>query len=121
MSIKVLDIQSFKELVFDFENNQNWLFRGKKPTIIDFYADWCGPCHMLTPILEDIALQYAGKVDFFKINTEQTPELSALFEVRSIPTLLFITLDNQEPVLTSGVLPRETFVRAIKEIFNIDP
>lgn len=116
--MEILNLKTFKEKIFDFENDKDWKFKGSKPTIIDFYADWCGPCHMMNPVLEELALHYGSAIDFFKIDTEATPELSALFEVRGIPSLLFIS-PNEEPAMSSGFAPREKLEQAIKEIFHI--
>lgn len=119
--MEVLSIQSFKEKIFDFENNKEWVFNGPRPAIVDFYADWCGPCRMLSPVLEEIATEYAGRVDIFKVDTEATPELSALFGVRGIPALLFIPKSNEEPAMSSGFVPKESLQKAIAEIFGIAP
>lgn len=118
--MEILTIESFKNKIFNFEESQDWKFKGFRPAIIDFYADWCAPCHALNPILENIAEIYKNQIDIFKINTEHTPELAALFEVRGIPSLLFIPL-NAETAMSSGVLQEIHFHKAIKELFNIEP
>ena len=92
--MEVLGIETFKEKVFDFSQNTEWKFNGSRPAIIDFYADWCGPCRALAPILENVATKYSGKVDIYKVDTEASPELAALFGVRGIPALLFIPMDG---------------------------
>lgn len=117
--METLKIESFKEKVFDFEKNKDWAFKGSRPAIIDFYADWCGPCHMLAPTLERVAETYKGQVDIYKINTEESPELAALFGVRGIPSLLFIPTQG-EPAMSSGVIPEESFTQAIFELFKIE-
>lgn len=116
--MKVLSAQEFKELIYDYEKNKDWKFKGSKPTIIDFYADWCGPCRMLSPILEDVQKKYAGLVDIYKVDTEASPEVSALFGIRGIPSILFIH-PQEQPAMVSGVIPREGFDQAIEQIFNI--
>lgn len=116
--MEVLTIDAFKEKVFDFTATKEWTFKGEKPAVIDFYADWCGPCHQLNPILQDTAELFKDQVNFYKVNTEESPELAALFEVRSIPSLLFIPLD-EEPAMASGVIPREKLEQAIREIFAL--
>lgn len=117
--MEVLTIETFKQKIFDFEKSSEWKFDGVRPAIVDFYADWCGPCHALAPILDQVAKNYKGLVDVYKVNTEQTPELAALFEVRGIPSLLFAPLHG-EPVISSGVMPEESFERAILEVFQIE-
>lgn len=116
--MEILTTQAFKTKVFDFETNKTWNFKGDLPTIIDFYTDWCGPCRAMTPILEEIAEEYRGKIQVYKINTEVTPELAALFEVRSIPSILFIP-KFEEPAMTVGFLSKENFKNAINDIFKI--
>lgn len=116
--MEVLTIETFKNKIYDFHESKDWKYKGTKPAIIDFYADWCGPCHMLTPILERVAETYSGLVDVYKINTEVTPELAALFEVRGIPSLLFISMDD-EPAMSSGVISEENFEKGILELFGI--
>lgn len=116
--MEILNINSFKEKIFDFEKNKEWTFKGSRPAIIDFYADWCGPCRSLAPVLEEVATNYEGKVDVYKVNTEDTPELAALFEVKGIPALLFIPKQG-EPAMSSGFMPKESFEKAISELFDI--
>jgi len=110
--------QSFKEKVFNFEAGKEWKFSGTRPCIVDFYADWCGPCKMVAPTLAELAEKYAGKMDIYKIDTEKEPELSALFGVQSIPTILFIPL-NGKPQLALGALPKESFEKAIAEVLEV--
>ena len=116
--MEVLTIDTFKEKIFDFENDKEWNFSGPRPTIIDFYADWCGPCHMLAPVLDEVAQDYKGQVDIYKVNTEATPELAAMFGVRGIPAILFIPPQG-EPSMSSGFMPKESFEQAIAELFQI--
>ena len=110
--------QSFKEKIFNFEAAREWKFAGTRPCIVDFYADWCGPCKMLAPALAELAEKYAGRLDIYKIDTDKEPELSALFGVQSIPTLLFIPLAGK-PQLARGARPREDLERAIVEVLKI--
>jgi len=116
--METLTIETFKEKIFDFTENKEWAFKGKIPAIIDFYADWCGPCHQLNPILLDTEEVFKDRVNFYKVNTEASPELAALFEVRSIPALLFIPL-GEEPAMSAGVIPREKLAEAIRELFSL--
>ncbi len=85
-----LTTADFKEKVFNYEVNKEWKYEGTLPAIVDFYADWCQPCKMVAPILEDLASEYAGKIMIYKVNTEEEQELASVFGIQSIPTLLFI-------------------------------
>jgi thioredoxin len=101
--------------VYDFEKNpQSWVFKGNKPCIIDFYADWCGPCKRIAPILEDISAKYAGKINVYKINTDQEQDLARFFGISSIPTVLYCPV-NGLPQTTQGAIPKETFEKIISE------
>ena len=111
--------ETFKEKVFDFETNKEWKFEGEKPAIIDFYADWCAPCKMVAPILEELSEDFKGKVDIYKVNTEEERELSAMFGIQSIPSLLFIPKDGQ-PQMAMGALPKDSFVKAFKDVLNVE-
>lgn len=106
---------SFKEKVHDFEAGKDWEFKGELPALIDFYADWCGPCKMVAPILEELSEEYKGKIDIYKVNTEQEQELAAAFGIRSIPSLLFIPKEGK-PQMAMGALPKESFKKAINEV-----
>ena len=110
--------ETFKEKVFNYEASKEWKFEGKNPCIIDFYADWCGPCKMVAPVLEELAEEYKGKVDIYKVNTEQQQELAAAFGIRSIPSILFCPKDA-EPQMSMGALPKEAFVKAIEDVFKV--
>ena len=106
---------TFLSKVFDYENKQEWEFLGERPCIIDFYADWCAPCRMVAPILEELAKEYEGKIDIYKIDTEAEQELAAVFGIRSIPSILFVPM-NDRPQMAAGALPKESFIQAINEI-----
>ena len=107
--------QTFQEKVFNYEQNKEWKFEGDLPCMIDFYADWCQPCKMVAPILEELAAEYKGKINIYKVNTEAEQELAAAFGIRSIPSLLFCPKDGQ-PQMAMGALPKETFKKAIADI-----
>ncbi len=113
--MEYLTKKTFLEKVFDYENNKEWKFEGKLPALIDFYADWCGPCKMIAPILEELDKEYEGKINIYKIDTETEQELAAVFGIRSIPSLLFCPVDAQ-PQMAAGALPKETLRQAIDEI-----
>ena len=104
----------FKEQVFDYTKSSEWDFKGDKPAIIDFYADWCGPCKMVAPVLEELSEEYDGKVDIYKVDTEVEQELSAIFSIRSIPSILFIPKGKKQPMMQPGALPKN----ALKEIIE---
>jgi len=110
-----LTTQEFKNKVFNYEVNKDWKYAGELPAIIDFYADWCGPCKMVAPILQDIAKDYAGKLIVYKVDTESERELAAAFGISSIPTLLFVPTTGK-PQAAMGALPRQSFDNAINEI-----
>jgi len=102
------------------ENPQEWNYLGDKPCIIDFYADWCGPCKMIAPVLEELAKEYEGEIYIYKINTEQEQELAQAFAIKSIPTLLFVPM-NEAPQLVRGALPKTEFKNAIDEVLLKKP
>jgi thioredoxin len=114
-----LTLDTFKQKVFDFENNKEWNFKGDKPAIIDFYADWCGPCKMVAPVLDALAKDYAGKIDVYKVNTENEQELAAAFQIMSIPSILFIPKTGK-PQLAQGAMPRAGFEQAIKDVLEVN-
>ncbi len=107
--------QSFLDKVFNFEANKDWKFEGDLPCIIDFYADWCQPCKTLTPILSELSDEYKGKINIYKVNTEEETELAAAFGIRSIPSILFCPKDGQ-PQMAQGALPKETLIQAINDV-----
>ncbi|MDQ1297306.1 MAG: thioredoxin 1 [Bacteroidota bacterium] len=111
--------ETFLTKVFNYEKNKEWKFEGIKPCVIDFYADWCGPCKMVAPILEDLSKDFEGKMDVFKINTEAEQELASVFGIRSIPSFLFVPLEGQ-PQMAMGALPKETFVKAFKDVLGVE-
>ena len=82
--------ETFLSKVFNYETNKEWKFEGEKPCVIDFYADWCGPCKMVAPVLEELAKDFDGKIDIYKVNTEEEQELASVFGIRSIPSILFV-------------------------------
>ncbi|MFZ1731568.1 MAG: thioredoxin [Bacteroidota bacterium] len=110
-----LNKQTFLSKVYDYENKQEWEFAGERPCIIDFYADWCAPCRAVAPVLEELAAEYDGKIDIYKIDTEAEQELASVFGIRSIPSILFVPM-NDKPQMAAGALPKESFVQAINEI-----
>ena len=110
--------ETFKEKVFNFELNKDWKYEGNTPCMIDFYADWCGPCKMVAPVLEELQKEYGSNLVIYKVNTENERELSAMFGIQSIPSLLFVPVDGQ-PQMAMGALPKSTFEKAIEEVLNV--
>ncbi len=112
-----LTTQKFKEEIFDYTVEKEWKYKGKKPAIIDFYADWCGPCKMVAPILEELSDEHPDII-IYKVDTEVEQELAAVFQIRSIPSILFIPMDKQ-PLMQAGALPKHIMEQAIqKELLN---
>ncbi len=109
-----LTTQDFKDKVFDYTTEQEWKYKGTKPAIIDFYADWCGPCKMVAPVLEELSDEYEGELVIYKVDTEAEMELSAVFGIQSIPTFLFIPVDGQ-PMMQPGAFPKKVFKQVIEE------
>ena len=107
-----LTTQKFKEDIFDYTAEKEWNYKGDKPAIIDFYADWCGPCKMVAPILEELSNENPDVI-IYKVDTEVEQELSAVFQIRSIPSILFIPKDRQ-PMMQAGALPKN----ALREIID---
>jgi len=112
-----LTTKTFKEKIFDFTNGGKWSFKGTKPAIVDFYADWCGPCKMVGPILEELSTEYPS-IEFYKVDTEGEPELAATFHIRSIPAILFVPLTG-EPQMLLGAQPKQVFIQTIKDILGL--
>lgn len=114
-----LTMETFKTKVFDFEKNTEWKFEGDKPAVIDFYADWCGPCKMVAPVLEELSKEYEGKIDIYKVDTEAQQELASLFGIRSIPSILFIPMGDK-PQMAAGALPKDTFKQAFADVLKVN-
>lgn len=111
--------ETFKKLVYDYDNETEWKYKGTKPAIVDFYADWCRPCKMIAPILDDLAKEYGNDLVIYKVNTEKARETANAFGIRSIPSILFIPV-NEQPQMAQGALPKSTFKKAIKEVLKVN-
>lgn len=107
-----LDTDGFTTKVADL--SKEWKYLGDKPAVVDFYADWCGPCKAISPILEEIAKEYAGELYIYKINVDNDPYIADAFNIQAIPTLLFIPMQGRYKVQTGGVA-KEELVNMIKE------
>lgn len=107
----------FINKVFDYEQKQDWAYKGDMPCVIDFYADWCRPCKLVAPIMDELAQKYAGKVRFYKINTDKEKDLAMAFNIQSIPSVLFIPMNGQ-PMMSVGASSKEDFIKSIETILN---
>lgn len=116
--VEHLTLETFKAKVFDFEQNKDWKFEGTRPCLVDFYADWCGPCKMVAPILEELKEEFGESLDIYKIDTEKERELAAMFGIQSIPSLLFIPKDGQ-PQMAQGAMSKESFKQAFSEVLGV--
>jgi thioredoxin 1 len=105
---------TFLTKVFNYEKNKEWKYEGTLPAVIDFWAPWCGPCRMVGPVIDELSKEYDGKVQFYKINTDEEQELAGAFGIRSIPSLLFIPMTGQ-PKMAVGALPKEALKEAVEK------
>lgn len=119
-SDKVIEMTDkvFKEKIFNYETSKTWKFEGNLPVIIDFYATWCGPCRVLSPLVEEVAKKYDGKILVYKVDTDKEPRLAQSMGIQSLPTLFFIPVKGQ-PRTTVGSIPRETLEKAISEVLLV--
>ena len=106
--------------IYNFEKSpQEWIYEGKKPCIIDFYADWCGPCRKLAPIMSSIASKYKGEVIVYKVDTEAQRDLAAFFGIKSLPTIVFVPV-NGTPQAAMGLMPEEDIEKYIESVLGIN-
>jgi thioredoxin 1 len=113
--VSQLSEAGFKKAIFDYDANKDWKYEGGKPAIIDFYADWCPPCKKLSPLVEEAAKEYAGKITFYKVNSDNESALLQKLGISNLPTLLYIPAKGK-PRVTMGFIPKEELEKAIKEI-----
>lgn len=114
MATLSLTTEAFISNIFDYRTEKEWKYKGSRPAIIDFYADWCGPCRMVAPVLEQLSEEYKNQIDIYKVDTEVEQELSAVFGIQSIPSFLFIPM-NELPMLQPGAFPKNVFKQVIEE------
>jgi len=117
--VEFLNEESFKAKVFNYEANKDWKFEGDLPCMIDFYADWCQPCKMVAPVLEELQDEYKGKINIYKVNTEDEKNLAGMFGIQSIPSLLFVPKEGQ-PQIAVGALPKEQCKKAIADVLKVE-
>jgi thioredoxin 1 len=110
-----LNKREFKEKIFNYSVSKDWDYKGEMPAVIDFYADWCGPCKVVAPLLNLLSAEYDGKVKFYKVNTEKDPEVAKVFGISSIPTLLFIA-STGNPTIIRGAQPIGSLRKNIERI-----
>ncbi len=110
--------ETFKKMVFNYDLNKEWKYEGDKPAIIDFYADWCAPCRQLSPLVDEVAKEYAGKIVVYKVNTDKETMLAQKLGITGLPTLLFIPA-NGSPKMSMGLIPKESLLKAVHEVLLI--
>ena len=113
-TVEPLTNDQFKEKIWNYDTDKEWKYLGDKPAIVDLYATWCGPCKRLAPILEEIQKEYGSKIQIYKVDTDKEKQLSNLFNVSSIPLMVFIPKKG-EPFLVTGLRPKEQLVEIINE------
>ena len=117
--VNQMSTQMFTKVIWDYKTNSKaFTFTGDLPVIIDFYADWCRPCRMVAPIMEEFAKEYHGKIRVFKVNTDAEKELAQLFQIRSIPAVMFIPKTGK-PQMSVGAMPKESFQKIINELLMV--
>ena len=118
VTIVYLTNETFKQMVYNYDKNKEWKYEGTKPAIIDFYASWCPPCKQLSPLVEEIAQEYSGKIVVYKVDTDKEKILAQHLGISGLPTLLFIPAKGK-PQASMGFIPKETIVRTINNILLI--
>ena len=117
--VNKLTAESFQKLVWDYKASpQEWVFNGDQPVIIDFYADWCRPCKIVAPIMEELSKEYKGKVRIYKVNTDEQRELAGLFNINSIPAVLFVP-KNGKPQMSVGAMQKPAYVDLINRVLVV--
>lgn len=114
-SVKQITTKEFQTKIFDFKTQKEWKFTGTRPCIVDFYAVWCGPCKRVAPIMEELAVKYKDKIDFYKVDVDNEKELAGTFGISSIPDVLLIPATGK-PEMTSGAYSKEEYIAMIEKI-----
>ena len=114
--VEYLNTQNFVDKIFDFRTQIEWQYKGDKPAIIDFYADWCGPCKRVAPIMQELAEEYKGEINIYKVDTDKEQELAQSFGIQSIPSIMFIPMEGK-PHMYVGAFPKDEYIRIINEVF----
>ncbi|GAB4455931.1 MAG: thioredoxin [Bacteroidales bacterium] len=117
-NIEYLTSATFKQKVFDYSKSKTWSYKGKIPCIIDFYADWCRPCKMIAPYLEELSNDYKGKIYVYKVNTEKEQELAQVFGIQSIPAVLFVPMSG-EPQMMIGAHPKTEYEKQVNTFLKV--
>lgn len=113
--VKTLDYKKFIKDIWNIEKYPDtFTYQAKSPCVIDFYADWCGPCRRVAPIMEELAKEYEGRVIIYKVNTDKEPKLSTIFQIRNIPTVFFMPTEGQ-PMMQVGALSKEEYISIINK------
>jgi thioredoxin len=118
-NVRQLNKKEFKQKIYDYTFSQEWNYKGDKPAVIDFYADWCQPCKVVAPMLNQLSEEYEGRVDFYKVNTEKDPAVAKAFGITNIPTILFIPMEGR-PVSIKGAKPKIVLKRNVEKILPGD-
>jgi thioredoxin len=113
-----LTLETFKTKIYNFDKNKEWKYEGNLPAIIDFYADWCRPCRMVAPILDELSKEYQGKIVVYKVDTQVQQQLAGMLGIQSLPSVLFVPKDGK-PQMSVGALPKASFVQYITEILKV--
>jgi thioredoxin 1 len=117
--VEIISAERFQQEIFDFETHQEWQLKSELPVVLNFFATWCGPCHLFAPVLEQVSEDYKGRLKVYKIDIDAYPMIPRLFEVRSVPTTLFLA-PNEEPALSLGAMPIDKMKHAIKDLLNLE-
>lgn len=110
--------EQFKKMVFNYDTGKEWKYLGNKPCIIDFYANWCGPCQIMSPRLDEISKEYAGKLIVYKVDTDKEQLLAASLGIQNLPTIVFVP-QSGKPQVSLGVIPKESLVKAVNEVLQV--